>query len=432
MGSGFRKKRPLSIMALVLGVALFATAAFADLTAGSPYGEFKQAIKQSVSMLGSSSWSNYTETTLISFSLDGQLKNREEHVRRHDAEHQLYESQSIHWSEGEEHSYLEYTDGVKDQLIEKSSDSDIWFVYEDYPAANRYDSILTSDPFEEDPRAEDIERIVDAALGNLTSLVQMELNTDGSKRFHGSVINAQLPTLVQALSSFYASSSGALGYAQSNTHLREFQIEQISGEAWQNTSGLLHKVEASLRFSGTDSEGVVHAGLIEIGLDIDQIGTTTVTLPDLSGLKVETHPYYGRPYALDDESAVAVPLLASKDFGHYRSNVYRLGADGWELYGAKDIYFSENGDSIDVRYTERYNDRDEEFLCTFTMSNQSDSYRDSRSIDIETADDGYLYGNINGVYLPGILDIWIDSSLSHQVQTGRELQQTEWVMVFDD
>ena len=213
MKSFLHKGRPLSIMAAILGVALFTTAAFADLVSGSPYANLKGALKDTALHLtdDAHTWSNYTLTSMYSVTLDNQLMERTEQVSRTNAQQELTELQTIRWDQGKETSTIEITDLANQQLLHKSSKDDAWVIYENYPAWNIFSS-SSSGPIRQagmisstvsevliGSRSADLERIVDSAVGNLASMVQSEQLASGDVRYYGTVISGQMPPLLQAL-----------------------------------------------------------------------------------------------------------------------------------------------------------------------------------------------------------------------------------------
>jgi len=244
MNSFLHKGRSLSIMAAILGVALFTTAAFADLVSGSPYANLKGALKDTALHLTSDAhtWNNYTMTTMYSLTLDNQLVERTEQMSRMNAQQELTELQTIHWNQGKETSTIEITDSANQQLLHKSSKDDAWVIYENYPARIFFSSSssgpirqvgMISSTFSEaliGSRSADLERIVDSAVGNLASMVQSEQLASGDVRYYGTVISGQMPPLLQALFGLGINSLGLWSpYTTYNTDTYDTSLAIIGG-----------------------------------------------------------------------------------------------------------------------------------------------------------------------------------------------------------
>src|SRR5690606_19832549 len=54
-----------------------------------------------------------------------------------------------------------------------------------------------------DEAAEDLEKIVDALVGNLKEYVQVDENANGERVYSGTLTQLQVPALINAVSSFY-------------------------------------------------------------------------------------------------------------------------------------------------------------------------------------------------------------------------------------
>jgi hypothetical protein len=139
--------------------------------------------------------------------------------------------------------------------------------------------------------AEDIEKIVDAVVGSLKDNVLIEELNDKSKVYSGSLSESQVPTVINAISSFgikqlIQNNRRDPDYSMPNIQ-NDIYIKNISGKATENKEGLVESIEAKTVFSGVDKEGRVHDISILIYFSLLDVNTTAIEKPNLENEKVE-------------------------------------------------------------------------------------------------------------------------------------------------
>jgi hypothetical protein len=154
-----------------------------------------------------------------------------------------------------------------------------------------------ANPFDED-RASDFEKIADAIVGNLKDSVAVNVKQDGSRELSGSLNNTQVPSLINALVSFqfknlFGGNAAVSSSGEEKTDGRfnvprladNIFVKNIKGTVTTDKNGLIKTVLGSGVLSGTDKNNQNHNLTFELLLKIDDINSTAVKKPDLSGKK---------------------------------------------------------------------------------------------------------------------------------------------------
>ncbi len=143
---------------------------------------------------------NYTVEALFTLKDNDQTFLQASTFNKIDNEKQASEnSTKTQYSNGETTTNYSYSD--QKLSIWKSGTDDKYYVTE-YPddidrgSGNRFDN-----PFNE-KGAPEVEKIVDALVGNLKDYVQVEERPEGGRVYSGSLSEAQVPAVVNAVSSF--------------------------------------------------------------------------------------------------------------------------------------------------------------------------------------------------------------------------------------
>ena len=505
------RKQSLSLTAIVLGISLFTSAAFADLAGNLGYSNLKMAAKQTLFQDIRAIWPNQTLVSLGSISLDGQVLFRQENVSKMDAPNQVSEDKYVVWEDGKESSWHTWQDGQQNRHIRKNSDDASWYVTEDYPVhlgnslsflasglENSFgvsfvsttsnevvvkvegdgkeealpeitivengevlpiitssalnsssvaiiggangptqvyvarDSHLTSSIMGEE-RLNDLEKVFDALIGNLANLVQEEASPEGGSHFSGTVINAQLSPLIQALGSFYGSTIMERvildnGNVFSRARVNDISIDQITGDAWQTSEGLLNKVTVQIKLHGTDETGKLRQVQIDLGYEIIDVASTTIQLPDLTGQTVVIDQYHSRPYSVTEA------ILEEKDFGLYTRQVGVRTDEGWKHLRTEYLEIKGTSDELSCTYWQQASEGSSytPIQNTFFVPNnyyEHDFVSEQVLISgVEVCLDFYL----RGIEQPGILDVYINDSRDDAMYKWDYDQffYTQWVRSF--
>ncbi len=280
-------KKAMTILSFAIGTSIFVGTAFADMTLGSGYDRLKSAIKTTTSQM-EQDLNNYTIESLITLKDNDQILMQTTSVIKNDIENQTSESSEVtQQSNGEMKSRYSYSD--QKRSIWKNGTDNKYYVTEF--TDNSGERKIFTDPFKEEEMPE-IEKIVDAVVGNLKDSVQVEEKPDGGRIYSGSLSEMQVPALVNAVTSFATKQiiqDQRRMERDSNIPQMDSNIfvKKIYGHAAENEAGLLESVTGEVILSGTDKNGVQHDITLSAVIKLSDIGTTKVAMPDLSGTDVE-------------------------------------------------------------------------------------------------------------------------------------------------
>jgi len=281
-----------AMIACGIGACLFVTTAFADMMLGSGYDKLKKSAKHTAAQLAAN-LDSYTVEGSLSIKIDDQNLSYQYSNEKYDMKNEKYEITAVNDSFQEQREYFKYRD--HNQLVTKNSNDDNLYVHQypdDYFENYPYDIIGFPDPFQQDGAAE-IEKIVDAVVGNLQNLILIDNADHGGYIYKGTLNASQVPALVNAVSS-YAIKNSYNGERRYNnaTYLPELSsditIESVSGQVQENADGLITKINGELLLSGKDVNGVSHTIEAKLDVEIKDINATVVETPDLSNAIIET------------------------------------------------------------------------------------------------------------------------------------------------
>ncbi|AET67345.1 hypothetical protein Desor_1705 [Desulfosporosinus orientis DSM 765] len=280
------KKKSAMLISFTVGTLLLATTALADIASKSGYDELKDAIKLTAEQT-SETFDSFTVDFSLVMKDNGKIIMNENETLKYDRKKSAKENISSGTSiYGDKNSYQSYSD--KDTTIRYSEEDPIYYVTE--YTKEREDQTLTN-PFKED-EAEDIEKIVDALVGNLKDHVIVTDNSDGSKDLSGSLTEVQIPSLVNAVASFQLKQEfNQSGRNDSKMpHLtKDVFVKEVKGTADVNKDGILESILGTGVISGKDDQGNLHEISIEALITVSDINSTKVVKPDLTGKKVVTN-----------------------------------------------------------------------------------------------------------------------------------------------
>lgn len=380
------KKKTAIIAGFTVGTLLFATTAFADILSKSGYEQLKDGVKIAAEK-ASSEYDNYTMEVTAVIKDNGKVLESNSAVDKYDRVKNAHERvNAIETSQGKMTSYYVYEDA--NVTIRSGMEDDKVYVGE-YPEGREI--FLFNNPFEEE-EAEDVERIVDAVVGSLKDHVIVNENPDGTKELNGSLSEMQIPTLINAVSSF------ALKQELSNNTnnngwprlTQDIMVHEVTGSASLNEEGALESILALVTIKGKDAEGQEHDITAEILGNIKDINATVVAKPDLTGKEVVKE-------FVKDHNSINNP---QKFVGTFKNDIVTEKEGKFVKAGERILEITqvdENG--ITGRYHEVYKPGYEDFSnkveeLTFTAIFNNKDLRDAR---IETTGqngsnmDGHIY-----------------------------------------
>mgnify|MGYP001300218444 CR=1 FL=1 len=302
-------KKAATLLAFVVGACVFVSTAFADMALGTGYDRLKNAIKHTAAQM-EHNLPNYTVEMLVTLKTDNQTIRESSEVEKIDTVRKASERTSVSRDHAG-NTYTNYWYSDAEMSISKYGNEDVYYVQE-YPGGRGSHWNAFSNPFEEEG-AQEIEKIIDALVGNLKDYVQVEETAQGGKMYSGSLGSAQVPTLVNAITSFVMKQ---IIREQSNfdqePKLPEIEsdiyVSKVTGAASENPEGLLESLRGEVVLTGKDKDGVSHDITVSLMFKLTDIGATKVEKPDLTNAKVER--YTSPKISLD-----------SKHVGVYKNNI---------------------------------------------------------------------------------------------------------------
>ena len=337
-------KKTTALLACSVGAVVFATAALADVAIGSGYNNLKNAAKETMARLTHDVENCQTELKL-SLKLDGQEFVRDNVSAKYDMKNKRAEQvNETLGSEGVRHSY-HYQDPT--MSVYRDDTEEKYNVYR--RETPREDSPLVSNPFEEE-FAQDAEKVLDAFVGSLSDIVQME-ELDDKIMYVGNLTETQVPTLINALTSFAVKYSVVNDYQYNQMKLpkieNDFCVRSASGKAIQDQSGMLVDALGTVTLAGTDKNGAEHELTAEISMSLTGIGTTEVHAPELTEENSDVTEETGTN---DDE-------LGQRYAGTYKNDIVELQNDTFVKVGERIMEITAAGDGLcSGRYYEVYLD----------------------------------------------------------------------------
>ena len=358
-------KKAASLCALVIGVCLLATSAFADVMLGSGYNSLKDAAKSTAAQL-SDGIDNFTSNVTMALKVDGQVVDQSDSLVKYDNKNMRMESTESHTSVDKDAEGSNYYYRDSEKYISKHEGDDTYYLSRksagiDYGFS---DGKLINNPFEEE-EAKDVEKVIDAFVGSLKDVVQVE-ETDGKKMYVANLTQAQIPAFANALVSFGVKYSFMDSYHTDRYGIpaltEDIYVKEGSAKAIENENGIIDSVVGSVNLTGTDKDGVVHEIVVEVSATLTDINNTVVTEPDLTDKKVEEGNASGREF---DERFV----------GTYKNNITKMNEAGIEKIGERVLEITSVTDKgVAGRYYETRTDGGETNSFDFAITFDDENY----------------------------------------------------------
>ena len=334
-------KKTATICAFVLGVTILAGSAFADTMLGSGFHSLKNSIKTTMTKL-TSDVDNFSVNIIVSAKIDGKVFSESNNNVKYDITNKAEETSERIVKKGEITEYYWYRDD--NQSIYKNFKDDSYNVIEK-PKYNNDNRKIIENPLENE-QAKDAEKILDAFVGSLQDVIQVE-ESGGKKMYTGNLSETQIPPLVNALSSFVFkynildernANRLDVPYPKSNIYLIN-----ASGKAIENKEGIIESGIFTASISAQDSEGIEHIYSLDFSIDIKDINKTVVKAPNLDGQKVT---YSKEGFEFD-----------SKFIGKYKNDIVVTEDNSFAKVGERfiEIISVEDG-NVKGKYYEVYNE----------------------------------------------------------------------------
>lgn len=344
----------------ILGVLIFATSAFADIMLGSGYHSLKNSAKITAEKL-TNEVDNFSVDVIMSLKVDGETLMESIDNTKFDIANQAQEINGTNLEKGEIRESYRYID--EEQSIYKNFEDGSYNVIEKQKSNNN-DRKIFENPFEEE-RVTDAEKIMDAFVGSLEDIIQIE-ESGGKKIYMGNISDTEVPPLVNAVSSFalkysiindYTAERLDIPYPKSNIY-----VIDASGKAIENGEGIIESGIFTSSISAEDSNGTEHVYTVEFSIDVKDINNTVVAAPNLDGQKV-TYTKEGLEFD-------------TKYIGKYKNDIVKMENNSFVKIGERIVEItSVDEEGMTGRYYEVYNEgyetdmvRDFEFSSNYDES----------------------------------------------------------------
>lgn len=337
------KKKTAMIISAAIGTVMFATTAMAEVISKSGYEQAKDAIKYSAESF-TSKLSSYTVDLSMTMKDNGKVIISENALNKYNVTNNACENVETSTRGSKKRETYYYRD--KNGMVTTNEDKSIYYVTEyEKPSEGRD----FRNPFKE-KEAGDIEKIIDAIVGNLKDYVVSEEKADGSKELSGSISEAQIPALINAVASYTLKNEVSVNRNPEEANImpritKDVYVKEIKGKMIIDKNGLIQSVSGTGILLGKDEQGKEHEFTFEVLGKVINVNSTVVNKPNLSGKKVEKHVERGNNEFANPEKYV----------GKYKSDII-IEKDGkFQKIGERTLNIAHSDDeSIAGSYHEEY------------------------------------------------------------------------------
>lgn len=373
------KKKTALLISFTAGLLLIATTALADIANKNGYVQLKDSVKFTAESCGTS-LNSFTMNATIVLKDNGVILASENSITKYDrlngSSESQNESQRIN---GKNYTSYSYSDKTTD--IRHHSDDEKYYVTE---YIDEKEEIGFTNPFKEEEAA-DLERILDALVGNLQDHVSVRENLDGSKELYGSLNEVQIPALVNAIASFQLKQE--FSYQQRDSQqpklTEDIFVKGVGGSAQVNPDGLLESILGTATISGKDAQGNIHEMTLDVLFRLTDINSTVITKPDLSDKNVVKQE--GKTHTSPYGHELVNP---EKYIGSYKNDIIMEKDGRFVKIGERHLKITQlNNSTISGSYTEEYREGYEEYAANkmeFSFSGNFEN--DFRNVAINLTD----------------------------------------------
>lgn len=349
------KKMAMGI-SLAIGTLMFATTAFAEVASKNGYEQLKDALKFSAESC-SGKLQNYTVKSSFILKDGSMVVNQEDSVNKYDNSKNAveYTSTTVNGN-GTKYEGYNYADLNCDIFYDREADT---YHETDYTTAKKENYFNFSNPFKQ-KGSSDVERIVDAVVGNLKDYVVVNQKTDGSKEFSGSISQAQIPAVANAVVSYAVKNRFGEQYTRERLKIDkitdDIYVKEVKGNAVAGKDGLLQSIIGTGVISGKDEKGNAHELTFEVLVKLENVNSTSVKKPDVTGKKVvkETKDNDG-----DSNAALDNPQLY---IGTYKNDIVIKKDNKFQKIGERIVEVTSiDNKKLSGRYHEEYTKGNEEY-----------------------------------------------------------------------
>jgi len=398
---------------------MFTTTAFAEVVSKSGYDQAKDAMKYTADSL-TSKLSNYTADLSFVTKDNGNIIISENSVNKYDLKSNSCENTSTRINGKNKDESLFYRD--KNNYISYNSTDGIYHVVEQN---SNDDGFWVKNLFKQ-KEAGDLEKIADAFVGNLKDNVLVSQNSDGSKEFSGSISEAQIPALANAIISFQLKQRFG-SYRNPNDQstmpriTEDVFVKEVTGKMVVDKNGLIQSVLGTGILHGKDEKGTEHNITFELLAKVSNVNSTVVNKPDLSGKKVQKSVGRGKDSVTNPGMYV----------GTYKNNIV-IEKDGkFQKIGERILEIEQiDTKTISGRYHEQYNKGYEDYSANakdFKFNAKFNQFPYDANFDVPAASGKSVQGNIS----LNIMNAVVYFNMNQPPQEGNMRFDSNFTRVFD-
>lgn len=338
------KKKTAMLISLAVGAFLFGSTALAEIASKGGYEQMKDALKITADNMATKMKSYTTDMSFV-MKDNGNVIYSDNIVTKIDVSKKVEEITETRVDGNKKFESFRYRD--RERYINYNSDQDVYYVHE-LSGSGKEDVFLPNqNPFKQ-KEAADIERIVDAFVGNLKDYVVVSQNSDGSKELSGTLSESQIPALVNAIVSFQFKNE--FGYRASLGNgiprmTKDIYVKEIKGKMVVDKNGIVQSVLGTGILYGKDDNDKEHNITFEVLGKLTNVNSTTVKKPDLTGKKVEK-------IVSPSENGVGNP---ESYIGTYKNNIVIQKDGKFIKIGERIVEITSfDGKNISGKYREEY------------------------------------------------------------------------------
>ncbi len=324
------KKASKALLAAGLGTVLLLGSALADMVLGSGYGQMKETLKTTTKHMAGL-FDSYTVTGDMEIKIDGTVIAESRELVRHDLVNRRTEGESRNLNyNGEERDSYYYMDDNYYVSRDLSGEDDTYYAH------MRGSWSAPDDPFD-DKYAADLEKIADAAVGQLADVISVE-NTEEGKVYSGHLTDAEIPALPNALAAFAVKYNALNTYPYGDfaaTLTENVYVESVSGKAVARADGVLESGVLQLSVCGTDQKGNPHTLSLGLSIAITDINGTVIPEFDAAQENVE----------ISEADGTEMYGLKAKHEGTYQCDIVKSDREAITKIGECTLYLEEVGEN---------------------------------------------------------------------------------------
>ncbi|WP_253198962.1 hypothetical protein [Clostridium estertheticum] len=381
-------KKTAVIVSFALGSVMFATTAMAQVLTKSGYDQLKDSAKYTAES-ATTKLTSYTTDMSVILKDNGKVVYSNDSLDKVDVSKGADESVETRIDGSKKTERYNYSD--KNGSIYKDSSKNIYNITE-FTSPHKITN--SQNPFKEDG-ATDMEKIADAVVGNLKDAVVVTQNPDGSKTLSGSLSEAQIPAIINAVVSLESKSVFGNRFNNSNNESNipkitsDVFVKEVKGNMVTTKDGLIQTVLGTGLISGKDAKGVEHKLTFELLAKMTDVNTTKVNKPDLTGKKVEKSIEQGYSKITNPEKYIGkykTNILIEKDAKFIKIGERILDITALDNKGVSGRCYDEYSKGFEKYAVDK---KDFKFTSTFEKGESNGKFKAVNSKDNEEQ------GNIN-------------------------------------